>query len=208
MIYLSPIWTSLPENLRARFGYMIGLRRSSAYLGMENGYPWMLDNGAYNKKFDYALWMKRIEELAPYASTCLGIIIPDVVGNAEATLELWEYYAHLPAAHDFRIAFAAQDGMTVSDPPWDELDCLFIGGSTQWKYDDAWPLIREAKRQGKWLHVGRVNSQKAMKHFHVADSVDGTTLKFEPAHASNILAGLSDRNACKQTIPFWENQWF
>jgi hypothetical protein len=33
----------------------------------------------------------------------------------------------------FRAAYVAQDGHELFAPPWDEFDCLFIGGSTAWK---------------------------------------------------------------------------
>ena len=39
----------------------------------------------------------------------------------------------------------------------------------------ALALARAAKRRGKWVHVGRVNSQRRLRHFWGwADSVDGT----------------------------------
>ena len=66
--------------------------------------------------------------------------------------------------------------------PWDEFDCLFIGGADDFKEG---PLVsdacREAKRRGKWVHMGRVNGLRRLRvaqEFGV-DSVDGTYLLHE-----------------------------
>ena len=80
---------------------------------------------------------------------------------------------------------AAQDGLekikwAVKFLPY---DCLFIGGSTEWKMGSgADQCIKIAKSRGKWVHVGRVNSQKRIRHFKLVgvDSVDGTSLTYAP----------------------------
>ena len=67
--------------------------------------------------------------------------------------------------------------------PWDEVDCLFIGGTTAWKLSDhAIQLMADAKRRGKWVHVGRVNSKRRYQwcSSHGADSADGTFVAFGP----------------------------
>lgn len=66
---------------------------------------------------------------------------------------------------------------------WDRFDWLFIGGTTEWKLSQAVEnLIDEAKRQGKKVHVGRVNSRQRFRRFVTlgADTADGTYLKFGP----------------------------
>jgi hypothetical protein len=66
------------------------------------------------------------------------------------------------------VAVVAQDGAEQLDWPWDEIDCLFVGGqrrsprSLEWKVSpQAESLIRRARNAGKWVHMGRVNSLKA-----------------------------------------------
>jgi hypothetical protein len=54
---------------------------------------------------------------------------------------------------------------------------VFVGGSTNWKEGPlVLPFIAEEKRQGKWVHVGRVNSLRRIKRFAElgADSFDGS----------------------------------
>ena len=72
--------------------------------------------------------------------------------------------------------------MKLGSIRWDEFDCLFIGGRDDFKEG---PLVREAcreaRRKGKWVHMGRVNSLRRMRialDFGV-DSVDGTYLLHE-----------------------------
>lgn len=79
-------------------------------------------------------------------------------------------------------ALCAQEGMTPGSIPWEEFDCLFIGGRDAFKEG---PLVRdacrEARRRGKWIHMGRVNGLRRLRialKFGV-DSVDGTYLLHE-----------------------------
>ena len=54
---------------------------------------------------------------------------------------------------------------------------MFIGGSTEWKMSvAAAAVIAEAKRRGKWIHVGRISTPRRAAHFepmHV-NSFDGS----------------------------------
>ncbi|HXF62680.1 MAG TPA: hypothetical protein VNK95_13745, partial [Caldilineaceae bacterium] len=69
-------------------------------------------------------------------------------------------------------------------------DALFIGGSTGWKLSEAadW-CIRRAKERGVWVHAGRVNSLRRIRHFQLigVDSVDGTYIRFNPREAYQRL---------------------
>jgi hypothetical protein len=83
----------------------------------------------------------------------------------------------------FPSAFIAQDGLPPRWVAWDEFDALFVGGTTAYKLsEDAYALVAEAKRRGKWCHMGRVNSWRRLRAAAHGgyDSVDGTYLKFGP----------------------------
>lgn len=109
---------------------------------------------------------------------CLFVVVPDVVGNAQATLHLFdEWWQEVDESCQPK-ALVAQDGMEYLDVPWGCFDALFIGGSTAWKLSAASAdLCREAKARGKWLHMGRVNSRRRMRDaFEMGcDSVDGSS---------------------------------
>jgi hypothetical protein len=88
------------------------------------------------------------------------------------------------------LAFVAQDGCTR--PPWEQLDVLFIGGTSEFKCgEQARRLVVEAKRQGKWVHMGRVNTDQRMRLAQSwgVDSVDGTSVsRFRDTHLPKRLA--------------------
>ena len=72
--------------------------------------------------------------------------------------------------------------MTPDSIPWDDFDCLFIGGDDAFKESGLIRrTCREAKRRRKWVHMGRVNGLRRLLialDFGV-DSVDGTYLLHE-----------------------------
>lgn len=82
--------------------------------------------------------------------------------------------------------------------PWHTFDVLFIGGSTEWKLGPgARALVAEAKRRGKWVHMGRVNSGRRWSYAeHIGcDSVDGTFLAFGPDLNMRRLRGWTEQPA-------------
>ena len=115
--------------------------------------------------------------------TC-ALPISDVVGDAAATLRQFGRWAGVIGWAGLPVAFVAQDGCEpVCGVPWGDIRCLFIGGSTAWKLGDAAAaLVVEAKRRGKLVHVGRVNSLRRITHFDAlgADSVDGGQFSMFP----------------------------
>jgi hypothetical protein len=148
------------------------------------GVTWCADNGVFGKGYPgdsaYLAWLERN---AADASTCLFAVAPDVVGDAAATLTRSAPFLPRIRALGYPAALAAQDGLEALAVPWDDLDVLFIGGTTGWKLGHAAArLAREAKERGKWVHMGRVNSRRRLRYASVigCDSADGTYLAFGP----------------------------
>jgi hypothetical protein len=148
-----------------------------------DGQPWAADNGRFATPADYTdtgflAWLATMP-----AESCLFATAPDVVGDAAATLALSAPMFARIRALGYPVALVAQDGLERLNIPWNDFDVLFIGGSTGWKLGEAaHELADEAKRRGKWLHMGRVNSLRRMRLAHAmgCDSVDGTFLRFGP----------------------------
>ena len=175
MIYLSGKSVDHPE-----IGLMMSFNVGKQ--SIKNNNCWAVDNGCFvrpdlysDKK--YLSWLRKLP-----SKNCLFATAPDVVGNAKETLK--RSLPMLPKLRSagYQAAFIAQDGAT-EDLPWDEFDCLFIGGTTDWKLSQqAGDLIAHAKKRSKWIHVGRVNSYRRIKAISVlgADSCDGTFLAFAP----------------------------
>jgi hypothetical protein len=148
-----------------------------------DGILWCADNGAYSDNFDERKWWKFLTDNAHAADSCLFAVAPDVVGDAAATLERSRPWLAKIRALGYPVAFVAQDGFDAIDVPWNEFDVLFIGGSTTWKLGPyAREAVHEAKARGKWVHMGRVNSERRWRYADAigCDSVDGTFLTFGP----------------------------
>lgn len=148
-----------------------------------------LDNGCFSSTWEEMKWKQWLQAQSVDA---LFAVVPDVVGDAEATLAKWSDYYKFVKSLGFKAAFVIQDGQDVDSCPWDELDAIFIGGTTEYKLSHtARDITFEAKRRGKWVHMGRVNSYKRIKLADSwgVDSVDGTFIRFAPTQNTPRLVG-------------------
>lgn len=177
----------------------------------QSGRCWAADNGCGPKRdgtlpdFDERAWVVMLDGIrgamdwqghrsCPGIRSPLWVVVPDRPGDAAETLRMWHYWHHHVRAAKLRMAFVAQDGSEARDYyiPWSKLACLFIGGSTEWKESrHARRLASEAKRRGKAVHVGRVNSERRLRIFDdlgedangyalAPDSIDGTQFSMFP----------------------------
>ena len=148
--------------------------------------PWCADNECFvAEKFSPARFVRLLEQFtAEERARCLFAVAPDVVGDAVATLARFSRWGRL-IRHElgFPVAFVGQDGAEHTPIPWSEFDCWFIGGSTEWKLSDpSRRLADEARRRGKHVHMGRVNTHRRIRLARSwgCDTVDGTFLTFGP----------------------------
>lgn len=137
-----------------------------------------IDNGAFGN-FDAALFLRLMERERPRRDLCRFVAVPDVVGDARRTLEVFEIWRKKAALAGWPLALVVQNGQEHLPIPWTKLDAIFVGGDTAWKEGaGAVGCIKAAKALGKWVHVGRVNTPGRFEHFEKlgADSIDGTGL--------------------------------
>lgn len=189
MIYLWPLGGNIP----AGDGLMLQPKVKPNRAGLKAGRLWAYDNGAF-AGFEPEQWIATLDAHRQYWNTCLFVVCPDVVGNALATLDKWRTWSYPIIERGWPIAFVAQDGQELYPLP-PEFDALFIGGSTEWKLSPAADLlISRAHEMGKWVHVGRVNTQRRIRHFQRlkgVNSIDGTAIRYEPnAAIRKITAAL------------------
>ena len=133
--------------------------------------PVAADNSAFID-FNAKRYLRFVAKTPAYIK---WITAPDKVANAEITLDLFDRW--YPRIRHLPLALVGQDGMEDKELPWSHFDCFFIGGSTRWKLSDtARSLAIEAKRRGKRLHMGRVNSNMRLRYAYDlgCDTVDGT----------------------------------
>jgi hypothetical protein len=170
------------------FGHLISPRSGNSIRATcKSGKPWAADNDAFGgwtreKELSFSKMLGRIC-LDGNKSTCKFIACPDVVGDSKTTLERFDKWESIVRATGFPVALVAQDGLYPSVVPWNRIDALFIGGTTEWKLSSNvdW-LIAEAQDGGVWVHVGRVNSARRIRHFYEVgvDSIDGRSFSAWP----------------------------
>lgn len=164
------------DEYKAHFGLLTTPRSGHTPRTAVNlGVPWAMDNDAFSG-FSAEAFIKMMRRYQGIQG-CKWVAVPDVVGDAKATLK--RFYQWQPAVtyFGFPSALVAQDGLEDLPIPWGMFDCLFIGGSTEWKLGAvAAGIIREAKRREKWVHMGRVSSVRRFRYSQNlnCDSADGS----------------------------------
>jgi hypothetical protein len=142
------------------------------------------DNGCFSDKWEHRKWHSW---LLNQSRDIRFAVAPDVYdpdgGPAHApTLERWQHYGPMIERHGFTPAFVCQVGCTPELVP-DDASVLFLGGTTEWKEGKvAEAITRKAKAEGRWVHMGRVNSLRRLQ-IAVAwgcDSADGTFVAKAP----------------------------
>lgn len=133
------------------------------------------DNDCF-QALDEVAFVAMLERLKAFPF-CRFVSAPDFVADARATAERFERWEPAIHAAGLPVALVAQDGLEALRVPWRHFEALFIGGSTEWKLSaSAAAIAREAKRRGKWLHMGRCNSNRRLHYARSigCDSADGT----------------------------------
>lgn len=165
------------------FGILSSPAHAGIPIGIVRGMPWAADNDAFKRGFNPDNFFPWLEKMLPYRDTCLFVSIPDVVGDAQATLK--NYFRWSPMMQGWPLAFVAQDGLTQL--PEVEYSTLFIGGTTEYKLGEtAAHLIQDACKAGKCIHIGRVNWRKRYNYFALMEgseefTCDGTRTRFDGA---------------------------
>jgi transposase-like protein len=191
---------------------------ASAYLGhllvpgagnsmrdiLSTGFPWAADNAAFSG-FDPGAFAGLLGRIAGQPG-CLFVACPDVVCDARATLQQFDIWQPILRQLGVPVALVGQDELENLNIPWDRMQALFLGGSTAWKLSTAAAaLAREAKTRGCWIHMGRCNSHRRLRHAYAigCDSVDGSSFSRWPDHhiprALHWLAGIHDDAAAPET---------
>lgn len=199
---------TLREHAHPHLGRLVQPRHTSSLAATAaSGLPWAADNDCF-QRLHIERYDAMLDALAVVAgsrwengrvidrqrgSGLLFVTVPDVVADARATLRQWVRWQAAPRRRGLPVAFVAQDGCEHGlIPPWWQMDALFIGGSTPWKLGPAAErVVHAAKRAGKWVHMGRVNSARRAAYAAAigCDSFDGTgAALFTRTHLPSYLA--------------------
>ena len=138
--------------------------------------PFALDNGRFpaweNKcEWDEEAYLGMLDRVVNMGGKPMWLLVPDVVGDAAATLMEWDKWAHRLTQYRWPLAFAVQDGMNPENVP-KEAEVVFVGGSTEWKRKTMYDWCDQFDR----VHVGRINTNKWLWECDQAgvESCDGT----------------------------------
>lgn len=153
------------------------------------GFPYALDNGAWTaharaEAFDNGAFLRALDALGTGAE---WVVIPDVVGDAAATLLAAETWAPRLAGH--RRMLVLQDGVAAPAVldlhERHQLHGVFVGGSSRWKDANIARWSTWARAHGLVCHVGRVNTLSRLRACVEArvDSVDGSGVSRFVDHA-------------------------
>lgn len=189
-----------------RVGVMVTPRTGKRLFLVERAAYFGCDTGAFKNPdaVDVDEYLALLTALVLYRAKCLFATAPDRVGDHAATLRVALPVLPRIRALGLPAAFVAQDGATAATVPWDTFDVLFIGGSTAWKLSEhAYGLAADAKRRGKWCHMGRVNSWIRIRAAAAAgyDSSDGTCLTRNPPQYVREIAGWLDQLQRQPALP-------
>lgn len=148
-----------------------GARNRPEALQVEAG-TWAMDNAAF-LAFDAERFVAMLARFRREPG-CLFVAVPDVVGKAEETRRRFDQWSPVVRAYGYPVALVAQDGLTVQTTPWDEVDAIFIGGTTEFKLGPgARTIAAYAAARGKHVHMGRVNTKDRL---HYALDIGCTTI--------------------------------
>lgn len=168
--------------LRGELGYIATPHQQNIMFADEM--DTIADNGCFADRWTHEHWFRWMLGLPRSVRfvVCPDVFDPDGGECHAATLERWEQYAPVIRRHGFTPAFVCQVGCTADNYP-DDAEVLFLGGTTEYKLGDhAWAITRRAKSEGRWVHMGRVNSERRFTTARAmgCDSVDGTYLTYGP----------------------------
>ena len=187
------------EELMEEHGLFFGQFRTPLTQYAAGEIPWVLDNGVYSefKKEKFV----RMQANAIDDELCEWIVVPDVVGNADRTLQRFLSWTDDYPLVLNKAAYVAQDGQVSVLVPWEDIVCLFIGGTDAFKDSQAALLLAmEAKRRGKWVHVGRLNTtERLVSWYGIADSFDGTGVARFTWMRDKLIQDLKDLERTVQT---------
>ncbi len=172
--------------------------------------PLGADNGCFNR-FEPEAFLRMLDRITGFPRLVF-VCLPDVVADARATMDLFDDWKLEVAGRGLPVALVAQDGLETMGVPWDELDAIFIGGSTAWKLGyHAASLAAKAKTLGKYVHMGRVNSFKRFRHAYRigCTSVDGSQFSWFPnTHIPRAVEWLESLHRHPPTAPVFRQTSF
>lgn len=187
---------ALINNRPDLYGTIVTPRGKRAQIAKTSGIIGV-DNGAFSATgFEPNVFLTLLEWLKPQRGRIRFVAAPDVVGDWESTLRLFEYWQpRIRQVYPYPVAIVLQDGVTPDAIPWTYCQAVFVGGTNAFKESaEADACITAAAECGKWVHVGRVSTRRRLNHFRdlgLVDSFDSSAFSRWPRHLDNVARWLA-----------------
>lgn len=153
-------------------------------------YPYFLDNGAYTGDFDACEWVDTVvEALFDMPTAPDFVVLPDVYGDAEATIARHERFLAndhdceqgVPPVGELRMYWVLQPGVPLEeqfDVIQPRIDGVFIGGPKRWKRAHGREIVDRAEDRGLRTHVGNPGGADGLVWAYRCgfDSLDTTSI--------------------------------
>jgi len=144
-----------------------------------------LDNGAFScwmkgYPFQENIFLNTIKASYKCGIKLDFIVCPDVVTGGKLSLEFSYSWIENKLLTCMNLALAVQDGMEIDhlllNYDLTRLTHIFVGGSTEWKWNTAADWVDFAHENNLKCHIGRCGTFEKLKRSHIigADSVDST----------------------------------
>lgn len=177
-------------NYLSHFGLLRSPRNPSHIpIALKMGAVWACDNDVFSE-YNPNRIRRFLEVYAEYAPTCQFFNVPDVLRDAQATLDRFGEWVDSVKAFGWKVAFTLQNGMERFDVPWSHIDALWLGATDEWRYDRqreyVLTTLYEARKRGKWTHVGRVSTVRKIRYWQasgVVRSFDSTGYTINPSRS-------------------------
>jgi len=175
-----------------RYGHAFGqLRTPLTNYAQAPGITWAADNGFYTNP-DAAAWIRWVARFEDQVDDRPAwVAMPDIVGDAQRTLELFEYFGR--RTNGLPRALVLQDGIGRVPIPWDQVTAVFIGGSDDFKVSrEAYAAAKTARILGKQIHVGRINTfARCQNWLGLADTLDGSGISRYDHMLEDVLSKIN-----------------
>jgi hypothetical protein len=97
-------------------------------------------------RFDQRSWKRLLDQAED--DRPVFVTLPDMVGDATRTLELFEYFKL--RTNEVPRALVLQDGIERARIPWDDVAAVFVGGIDAFKFSrEAIAAAKTAKMLGR-----------------------------------------------------------
>jgi hypothetical protein len=170
------------------------------------GSSYIVDNGAFTSSFDAGEWVDLLDKAESHPWPPDFVVLPDVYGDAEGTLERHREHVDAVLSRGLRPAAVMQPGMNeevqVRLAERIGADVIFVGGPNRWKRTMGEQIVDAAHKRGMAVHIGNPGVPNGLRWACRigADSLDTSSVVASEAYYHlDELEGGSSRGSLKKS---------